>query len=670
MNNFFSVPAFATFSIFTSNEFLTRRHRRCTSRSNNQLPFNMCLPISITPSKQDIAVSSLRTIQAAPGKPQEHSLHSLSTQVCEEDPLECVCLPQQMSAENRMLRHHRILCRREQYQWTYSTIPSAALISSLPSSEKPNRRWIVMMKRVEDRCKLNFDTVTQNTKDISNTEKGVIFSDVDAFRKYKQQFATIKLPDIARNNRFLRDDIFGWYRVAGPNPMELRRLKTHYSHMFPLLNNEVFCDVQSFDDDSLELAQSENRLFVLDYSRISQINISDGSCLEGKSDMHLYSPRVLFAVPKNATAGAPILPIAIYCDAQSDVMHTASKNYSSESAWQAAKLTVQVTDAYVHETVHHFARTHLLMESIICATHRSLASTHPIMKLLTSHFEGTAFINETSLRALLCSGGTIDRITAPPIEKTRQFAAQSLTSDFNFNDAMPDVDFSNRGVDKDTTPLLCYPYRDDAMDLWNAILNWTTDYIAIFYQSDEDVKQDYEIQIWGMETTVNGKIKGFGDNELGQIRSKVCLCRTVSMIIFVASVQHGAVNFPQKELMQFVPAMPLAGYAAPPKLFSRHAHGDESDVLMYESMLPKLEQCEEQIRAAELLGVVRYTRLGEYGKHLDFGGKLVSDALLKFQTRLRELETRIEQRNFSESDADLPVYSFLRPSLIPQSINV
>ena len=267
-------------------------------------------------------------------------------------------------------------------------------------------------------------------------------SDSDLYEKYKALFRTIDIPTVANENSFLRDDIFGWYRVAGPNPMQLHLVKAGDATgpLEPFLRDglrENFSSLRGFSNDSIDLAISEKRLFLCDYSDLAPL--CDGSLPGAASDKLLYAPAALFCVPKVPEGGnAPPLPIAII---EGDVI---SYSNSDEDEWQVAKMKVQVADAYTHETVHHFGRTHLLMEAFVCATHRTLDPYHPVMRLLAPHFEGTAFINSTSLTDLLDDGGTIDVLTAPPISDTRVFAVNAIGNDFSFDQEMPDVSIPAR----------------------------------------------------------------------------------------------------------------------------------------------------------------------------------------------------------------------------------
>lgn len=104
-------------------------------------------------------------------------------------------------------------------------------------------------------------------------------------------------------------------------------------------------------------------------------------------------------------------------------MFTANAAHPDALIWQAAKITVQVADVVMHEAVYHLGRTHLIMEVFIYATHRALASSHPVYRLLKSHFYGTAFINSLAASLLINPSGIIDKITAPDVRQTQTVSA-------------------------------------------------------------------------------------------------------------------------------------------------------------------------------------------------------------------------------------------------------
>lgn len=110
--------------------------------------------------------------------------------------------------------------------------------------------------------------------------------------------------------------------------------------------------------------------------------------------------------------------------------------------------------------------------------------------------------------------------------------------------------------------------------------------------------------------------------------------------------------------MSYAAAVPLAGYSPASTLRGEVSEQD------YLNLLPPLEQAQTQLNLTYLLGSVYYNRLGEYPiEH--FTNPQVKPLLEKFQENLTQIEATIEQRNLNR-----PLYRYLLPSRIPQSINI
>jgi len=64
--------------------------------------------------------------------------------------------------------------------------------------------------------------------------------------------------------------------------------------------------------------------------------------------------------------------------------------------------------------------------------------------------------------------------------------------------------FALRGVDN-VDQLPDYPYRDDALLIWEAIHQWVADYLALYYDGgnagDNAVLRDGELQSWLADLT-------------------------------------------------------------------------------------------------------------------------------------------------------------------------
>ena len=148
--------------------------------------------------------------------------------------------------------------------------------------------------------------------------------------------------------------------------------------------------------------------------------------------------------------------------------------------WEMAKAVFQSNDADYHEAFTHFGKTHLVVEVFLVATFRRLPSFHPVRRLLAPHFLGTAFINEAADIQLVNDGGLVDQLISENTREIRQDVA-AVVDRFTSQDMRFPSRIQARQMDGANIPNLDYPYRDDGMLHWNAMLNWVTNYINVFY---------------------------------------------------------------------------------------------------------------------------------------------------------------------------------------------
>ena len=318
-----------------------------------------------------------------------------------------------------------------------------------------------------------------------------------------------------------------------------------------------------------------------------------------------------------------------------------------------------MADSNYHELVSHLGRTHLFAEPFVIATKRQLPTNHPLRILLEPHFEGTILINYGAHKTLIAPGWDVDALLASTIQSDQTLAIEGAKSYLHhFNDVMFPKTLANRGVNS-AAQLPDYPYRDDGLLIWNAIHTWVRAYLSNYYINAQQLLEDRALQNWAKElvSEQGGRLQNFGEDASGTIKTLDYLIDAVSAVIFTASAQHAAVNFPQGELMTYAPAFPLAVYSPAPT--NPAQAGD------FMSMIPSVDRAQNQIKVCYLLGSVYYTQLSKYRKGY-FKDKKVNAALCNFQNRLKEIEEEINNKNSSR----LMPYKFLLPSQIPQSINI
>jgi len=231
-----------------------------------------------------------------------------------------------------------------------------------------------------------------------------------------------------------------------------------------------------------------------------------------------------------------------------------------------------------------------------------------------------------------------------------------------------------------------YPYAADGLEIWDAIKTWVKDYVSLYYPTDASLKQDNELQAWWKEVVE----KGHGDlkdkpwwPKMQTIEDLITSC---SIIIWIASALHAAVNFGQ---------YPYGGYIVNRPTLSRRFIPEpgtkEYDEMVkdpqkayLQTITPKYETIID-IAVIEILS--RHASdeiyLGERDDPNWTTDSKAIQALKKFGSKLTEIEGRITARNSDpslksrHSPVDLPYTLLLRSSEegltfrgIPNSISI
>lgn len=457
---------------------------------------------------------------------------------------------------------------------------------------------------------------------------------------YNSLFHVIGLPPICKD--FELDSTFAELRLAGPNPMMIHRIDRP-DDRFPVTDEHFQV---ALPGDTVAAAGAEGRLFLVDYKELEGVETGVGP---GGLPKYLYAPLALFATDRTTKQ---LTPVAIQCKQKpgpENPVFTPDDGYN----WRIAKTIVEIADGNYHEAVTHLGRTHLTVEPFAVAAHRQFGALHPLNVLLQPHFSGTMAINHLARQKLISTGGVVDQLLAGTISATLGLSARGVQN-HAFKDQIPAATFRRRGVD-DAAALPNYPYRDDALLHWDAIRDWAAAYLRCFYRSDAEVADDLEVAGWLTEVSAKtgGRISG-----VEPARTLAELVDVTALVIFTASAQHAAVNFPQYDIMSYAPAMPLAGYAPAP---TAKTGATEADYLAH---LPPRDMAVLQMNTGYMLGSCHYTRLGHY----DPGclRELRLEALAsRFAARLDAIEQTIAERNLHRRP-----YPFLLPSGVPQSINI
>lgn len=478
-----------------------------------------------------------------------------------------------------------------------------------------------------------------------------------SIRAYNDLFQRVPLPRFALT--FQSDEMFALQRVAGQNPVVLERIEwtKPWAKKFPVTPAQ-YTRVMG-EKDSLELAGKEGRLYVCDYEE-SLGNTLAGNFPPFAGQKYLFAPVALFALTRldRDIIKAVAVQVGQEPGANNPII-TPDDGWS----WEIAKTIFQNSDCNDSEYWRHLGRGHLLSEAFGLATYRQLPRQHPLYVLLTPHYQGMFATNNTAVTSINQEGSFLnitEAIFSGTVPSTLGIAANAVST-VNFTANMLPNDLKRRGVD-DPELLPNYPYRDDALLIWNTIHQWVDDYVGIYYTSDDDVVGDYELQNWVTEVSSRngGRIQGVGDAGVGgRIATLDYLVDCITEVIYLASAHHALCNFPLDDYEIYAPGWPGAIYQDAP---TKAKGATRNDWLAY---LAPLNIALLQQALGFTVGGVYFTQLGKYPT-CHFADARVRAPLMKFQLELARVEKIITNRNMTR----LLRYPYLLPSRIPQSTNI
>lgn len=480
------------------------------------------------------------------------------------------------------------------------------------------------------------------------------------------------------------DWYFGWLQIAGFNTTNLKgvfpagQAPEMGLDLGDILKKAPFQDsmLQSVSGDpgiTLKRAAELGRLYALDLTMLASVPTGR---LHG-DQRYLTAPVALFYWNPEARPGYPegrgsLQPVAIQLGQKHDpAACPVFLPGGDPGKWKLAKYFVLNALAVQHETVAHLGACHLVTETLIVAAHRQLSPRHPILTLLEPHFRFTLEINEGAKHSLIIPGGVVASVLSPSIEGSLSMVRDARLA-WRFDQNLPHRLFELRGLDASRLPE--FPFRDDTLLLWDAIRDFVGAYLARYYASDEDVRQDFEAQAWVQEITspqaaafqgLSGLVYTDGpDGKAARIDSLDYLVEMVSLMIYTAGPQHANVNYAQYPMMSYLPSVAGTAYAPPPT--SAPVANPEAEYL---KVLAPLDVALYQLSFGYLLSSVQYDTFGTYSdnpRRPYFADEEAEKASIDFRLALNRIEAEIRKRNESRP---LP-YENQLPSMIPNSISI
>ncbi|XP_074167989.1 polyunsaturated fatty acid lipoxygenase ALOX15B isoform X1 [Sminthopsis crassicaudata] len=439
------------------------------------------------------------------------------------------------------------------------------------------------------------------------------------------------------------DEFFASQFLNGLNPVLIQCCHSLPDN-FPVTNSMVAPLLGP--GTSLQEELEKGSLYLVNHGLLS--GLSPG-LIDGRPQ-YVAAPMTLLHQKPN---GGPLLPIAIQLNQTPGPNNPIFLPSDSEEDWLLAKTWVRNSEFLIHEMVTHLLCTHFISEVFAIATMRQLPMCHPIFKLLIPHFHFTFHINTIGRVDLFKPGGLIDKSTALGHLGCLELVARGMKI-LTYRSLCLPHNLADRGVQG----LANYHYRDDGLQIWDAVERFVSSIIDIYYPEDRSVFQDSELQAWVQEIFMEGF--------LGQECSGIPTCletlqdlvQFLTMIIFNSSAQHAAVNSGQFDFSAWVPNIPTS-MRLPPPITKGTADflGSLGDVSTACHALILFWGVSDQERDMKLLGTY---------PELYFTEEAPKQSIAAFRNRLVQISRDIQERN---KGLDLP-YTYLDPLYIENSVAI
>ncbi|EOA29580.1 hypothetical protein CARUB_v10012957mg [Capsella rubella] len=430
----------------------------------------------------------------------------------------------------------------------------------------------------------------------------------ELIRNDGERFLKFPLPDILKESRsaWRTDEEFAREMLAGLNPLVISRLQefppksnldsAKYGNQDSSISEEhIEAYMNGF---SVQEALEQNKLYILDHHDALMPYLRRINSTNTKT----YATRTLLLLQEDGT----LKPLAIELSlphAQGDSRGSVSKVFTPAekgvegSIWQLAKAYAAVNDSGYHQLISHWLQTHAVIEPFIIATNRQLSVVHPIYKLLHPHFRDTMNINALARHVLINSDGVLERTVFPG--RYAMELSSSIYKNWVFTDQALPKDLLKRGVavedpnSENGVKLLIedYPYAVDGLEIWSAIETWVTEYCSFYYKNDKAVRTDTEIQSWWTEL----RTKGHGDKQhepwWPSMQTRDALIESCTIIIWIASALHAAVNFGQYPYAGFLPNRPTVSrrFMPEPGTEEYAELAEDADVAFLKTITPQLQ---------------------------------------------------------------------------------
>ncbi|KAK3282481.1 hypothetical protein CYMTET_9785 [Cymbomonas tetramitiformis] len=363
---------------------------------------------------------------------------------------------------------------------------------------------------------------------------------------------------------YWEDDVhFGRMLMQGCHPCFLKvchELPPEFQYAIPL-SASMLRHGFSFQDEV-----EAGRMFVCDYSALKSFLPDPQSGTHGCAPVcYMY----LADDPKRLRSNAVhcFLPVAIKLEPDNPEAPIFTPPESADDNiwdWHTAKACVLNADAQYHMIVAYWLKTFACMEPFVLSMHRNLSTMHPIYKLLRPYFRYSLAYNAMARESLTSKGGMFEALFSLGDQSLNLAIAEY--QNWKFEDFGLPSSLESRGLTGEEH-LPDYPYREDGLLIWAAVVDYVRDYVNLYYHADQDVKQDKELQNWYNDSFKTGHHRLVEEKKLTPepMISRDLLTKTLVYLIWNSSAQNTILTRGCYDEYGFPAIRPTMLSEAPPK---------------------------------------------------------------------------------------------------------
>ncbi|XP_054781874.1 linoleate 9S-lipoxygenase 6-like [Prosopis cineraria] len=514
----------------------------------------------------------------------------------------------------------------------------------------------------------------------------------EVFRIDGEDFLRFQKPQVIIDNKnaWMTDEEFTREMLAGVNPVKICRVQD-----WPIKSkvDGTICKIsqddikENLEGLSVEWAIEDKRLFILDYyddfiPYLGLINTTAADDITSEVAPRAYATRTILFLKNDGTLKPLAIELSLPQEGQFNAtpeVYLPAEEGVESWIWKLAKAYVVVNDSNYHQLISHWLYTHAVVEPFVIATNRQLSVLHPVYKLLAPHFVDTMKINALARQYLVNANGVIESTFFPgrysmmlssDVYKNWVFTEQALPADLLKRRMAIEDPNSPHGLD---LAIKDYPYAVDGLDIWFAIKTWVQDYCFFYYESDETVQRDTELQSWWKELVQVGHGDKKDDPSWPDMKNRDELINSCTILIWITSGLHAAVNFGQYPYGGYILNRPTMTRRYMPQKGSPEY--EELKTNPEKTFLGTINSKKQAIKVISVLAVLsRHSSTEAYLGQSDISDwisdKKPLEAFERFKERIRKIEERIERDNKDvklknrHGPANMP-YTLLYPNSEP-----